>query len=113
MPSPILLVTETLPPIFSMIYLQILRPRPVPLVFDFACSFKLLKFINSLEMPSSLIPEPLSLMVILKLTCLRLSKFSISYSTDGVLNTLQIELLDYKELLLIPLAISFGLPTND
>ena len=66
-PYPMTLVTSILPPIFSMIYLHILRPRPVPLWLEFWCSYKLSKFKNILSIPSCEIPYPSSMILILNL----------------------------------------------
>ena len=66
-PTPILLLTLTLPPIFSMMFLQIERPRPVPPLFKWEFSYSFEKLIKSLEIPSSLMPRPVSIMLIWKL----------------------------------------------
>lgn len=52
--------TLTVPPIYSTIYLQIDRPRPLPDGFCLRCYSKLLKFINKLSSLSSGIPQPKS-----------------------------------------------------
>lgn len=55
-----------LPPIYSTIDLQIDKPRPVPPVFCSLFSSNLLKLMNSLLIPSSEIPLPLSTILISK-----------------------------------------------
>ena len=62
-PCPKTLCTSTLPPIFSIICLQMLRPSPVPLLFIFLSSR--VKSVNSFEISSFLIPTPVSLTSIL------------------------------------------------
>ena len=59
-PSPTVLFTLTLPPIYSTIDLQIDRPSPLPEGFVFLCSSKLLKFINRPFSFSGGIPQPKS-----------------------------------------------------
>ena len=63
-PLPILLSTETLPPIQWMSSLQILRPSPVPVALMSSCSASFPKFMNSLSKFSSEIPTPLSQILI-------------------------------------------------
>lgn len=64
-PTPTLLVTFTEPPIYSIICLQMERPRPVPDLLRSLFSSSFPKSTNKFWMPSSLIPTPLSLTVIL------------------------------------------------
>jgi len=58
------LFTLTIPPIFSIMVLQILRPRPVPYLFISLVSANLLKLWKSLLRFSYAIPTPLSLITI-------------------------------------------------
>ena len=60
MPTSSLLITLTVPPIFSMINLQILNPSPLPPGLIFLCSDKLPKFMNKLSILFSGIPQPKS-----------------------------------------------------
>ena len=55
-PLPSSLYTLTVPPINSMRDLQMLKPRPVPVLFSPACSSNLLKFIKSFFWFSAEIP---------------------------------------------------------
>ena len=60
-PTFTLLLTETVPPIYSIIRLQILSPSPVPCEFILECSSSILKFMKSLSKFSSLMPTPWSM----------------------------------------------------
>ena len=53
--------TYTLPPICSMMFLQMDRPSPVPAAFLSLCCSSLLKFMKSLARFSFEIPTPLSM----------------------------------------------------
>ena len=64
-PTPSSLLTSTLPPIYSIICLQMDKPRPVPYKFLFEFSSNLLKLINSFLSPSLEMPTPVSMMLIL------------------------------------------------
>ena len=59
-PFPTLLFTATEPPIYSIIYLQILNPSPVPFKFICLCSFSLAKSVKSFPIFSLDMPAPLS-----------------------------------------------------
>jgi hypothetical protein len=63
-PSFILLFTSTDPPIYSIIFLQIDNPNPVPYLFLAEFSSNLLKSMKSFYLPSSEIPTPVSIMLI-------------------------------------------------
>jgi len=63
-PYPYLLLQLTFPPIYSIIFLQIDSPRPVPPLFYSSFSCNLLKSMNNFEIPSSEIPLPLSAILI-------------------------------------------------
>ena len=67
-PTPYLLLTATEPPICSIIFLQMLRPSPVPCLFLWEFSSSLLKSMNSFLTPSSLMPTPVSITLIWILT---------------------------------------------
>ena len=82
-PYPSILSTVTVPPIFSIILLQMLRPKPVPWAFTFECSSSFPKSINSLERFSFLIPTPVSEMSIFNLIYLNTSS---SYFEDSIAN---------------------------
>ena len=69
----------TLPPICSIICLQIERPRPVPLLFLSAFSANLLKLRKSLLRPSLEMPVPVSIMFISNV----MYYFTISSNIDG------------------------------
>ena len=60
-----LLFTSTEPPIYSIIFLHIDNPNPVPLAFSLEFSSSLLKLTKSFLIPSSDIPTPVSIMLIL------------------------------------------------
>ena len=60
------LSTFTVPPIFSIIFLHILNPRPVPDLFTPLVSFNLQKLWKSFPMFSWEIPAPVSFINILK-----------------------------------------------
>jgi hypothetical protein len=60
-----LTLTSTEPPIYSIIFLHIDNPNPVPLAFSLELSSSLLKLMNSFFIPSSDIPTPESIMLIL------------------------------------------------
>ena len=63
-PFPSTLSTLTVPPIYSIIRLQILNPRAVPEVLIFECSSSLPKSIKSFERFSCLMPTPESIISI-------------------------------------------------
>ena len=79
-PSSNLLSTQTSPPMFSMSYLLILSPRPVPclLIAEESSSFE--KSRKSFDRSSHLMPIPLSMMSILKVINFSSVKLSISGS---------------------------------
>lgn len=67
-PFPKMLSTLTSPPIFSIILLQILNPKPVPCALIFECSSSLPNSMNSFDRFSLLIPTPESIISIFSLT---------------------------------------------
>ena len=67
-PTPTSLLTWTEPPIYSMNFLQIDSPRPVPYLFLCEFSSSLLKSMKSFLTPSSLMPTPVSITLIWMLT---------------------------------------------
>lgn len=56
--------TEIVPPIDSTIFLEIFKPKPVPLVFSFFLSFNFPKCLNNLLRSYCLIPIPVSSIII-------------------------------------------------
>ena len=60
-PSPILLFTSTEPPIYSIIFLQIDSPKPVPYEFLLEFSFSFEKSMNKCFNPCSDMPTPVSM----------------------------------------------------
>ena len=77
-PYPKMLSTFTSPPIFSIILLQILSPKPVPWEFILECSSSLPNSMNSFDRFSFLIPTPESIISIFSLTNFSYSSSSIS-----------------------------------
>ena len=73
-PSPMTLEQLILPPIYCTIFLQILSPSPVPLLFICSFSVSFPKSMNNLSIPSGDIPTPVSLTLISKFT-----NFSFSF----------------------------------
>jgi hypothetical protein len=62
-PYPRTLYASTLPPICSIIFLQIDSPSPVPDAFLLEFSSNLLKSMNSFSSPASEMPIPVSMML--------------------------------------------------
>lgn len=89
-PFPKMLSTLTSPPIFSIILLQILNPKPVPCALIFECSSSLPNSMNSFDRFSLLIPTPESIISIFSLTNFSYPSYwlwlSINAFSDGTSN---------------------------
>ena len=90
-----LLATDTVPPICSIIRLQILRPRPVPYAFILECSSSMLKFMKSFPRFSSFIPTPQSTMSILSFMYFSQFEFSFRVADEPRTQALLDGLLDF------------------
>ena len=101
-PWPSLLWTSTDPPIYSTMFLQIERPRPVPYLFLAEFSSNLLKSTNSFFNPSSDMPMPLSTMLI----CRSRNLFCASLISSGFF--LYFDMVEFSSLFFISFLISLS-----